>query len=193
MKKFAPGKFPALFWLLTIADTVGIYSNIALVHIFVKPLLIPSLMLGLYFSHIKAKGENIIFAALFFSFLGDVFLLFENNNPLFFIAGLSGFLITHICYIVFFLGIKPVIISLLKKQPLLVLMVLGYGTWLICFLYPHLGKLKLPVIIYAFTICTMLLCSLHIFLSVNKPANKYYVLGAASFVLSDSILAMHHQ
>jgi uncharacterized membrane protein YhhN len=49
----------------------------------------------------------------------------------------------------------------------------------------------MPVMVYATVICTMLLCSLHIFLKVNKPANILYLLGAALFVLSDSLLAIN--
>jgi uncharacterized membrane protein YhhN len=59
------------------------------------------------------------------------------------------------------------------------------------FLYPHLGDLKIPVMVYAAVICTMLMCSLHIFFKVNPPANVYYLAGAALFVLSDSLLALN--
>ena len=37
----------------------------------------------------------------------------------------------------------------------------------------------------------MLLCSLHVFLKVNTPANVFYLVGAAFFVLSDSLLAIN--
>ena len=85
--------------------------------------------------------------------------------------------------------IKSDHISLLKKQPLLIVLVLAYGLCLVWLLYPHLGHLKIPVIVYAAIICTMLLCSLHVFLKINKPAADLYLLGAAAFVLSDSLLA----
>jgi uncharacterized membrane protein YhhN len=45
--------------------------------------------------------------------------------------------------------------------------------------------------VYAAVICSMLLCSLHIFLKVNKPANLFYLVGAVFFVLSDSLLAIN--
>jgi len=37
----------------------------------------------------------------------------------------------------------------------------------------------------------MLLCSLHIFYKVNKKAAVHYLLGAAAFVLSDTLLAVN--
>ena len=45
--------------------------------------------------------------------------------------------------------------------------------------------------VYAAVICTMLLCSLHVYLKVNKKAAVYYLSGAAAFVLSDSLLAVN--
>jgi len=36
----------------------------------------------------------------------------------------------------------------------------------------------------------MLLCSLHIFLKVNRKAARYFLIGAAAFVISDSLLAI---
>lgn len=45
--------------------------------------------------------------------------------------------------------------------------------------------------VYAAVICTMLLCSLHIFVKVNAPANRLFLSGAAFFVLSDSLLAIN--
>jgi uncharacterized membrane protein YhhN len=69
--------------------------------------------------------------------------------------------------------------------------VIAYGLSLIWLLFPYLGSLKIPVIVYAAVICTMLLCSLHVFLKVKSPSNIFYLLGAASFVLSDSLLAFN--
>ena len=182
MKRINADKFAVLFWLLAIADVAGIYTHIISIHFLAKPLLIPALIAWLCLSNTNAKGKNIILTGLVFSFLGDVFLLFENLNPIFFITGLASFLITHICYIIFFLRIKTVAVSLLKKQPLIVPIILCYGACLIWLLFPHLGKLKIPVIVYGLTICTMLICSLHIFLSVSVPSNKYYFGGAALLV-----------
>jgi uncharacterized membrane protein YhhN len=62
---------------------------------------------------------------------------------------------------------------------------------LVILLLPHLGELKIPVVLYATVICSMLLGSLHIYLKTNRPANKLFVLGATLFVLSDSLLAIN--
>ena len=184
-------KLTIAFLLLTVIDLVAIITPFPLLHFIAKSLLIPMLILLLYFTSTLVQGKNLLLGALFFSWLGDIFLLFETTHKLFFIYGLICFLSTHICYIIYFLRIPSVKRSLLLKQPVLLFLVPAYGVALVWFLFPHLGNLKLPVMIYAVVICTMLLCSLHVFSRINTPANRYYVLGALAFVLSDSSLAIN--
>jgi uncharacterized membrane protein YhhN len=183
-------KWSFAFWALTLLDLWGVAENIEILHFIAKPMLIPALLLLLFYSNSSMPGKSFLVAGLFFSWLGDVFLLFEHKQALFFIFGLASFLTTHIFYTIYFLRIRSQKTSLLKKQPVLIALVLAYGITLVWQLYPHLGDLKLPVMVYAAVICSMLLCSLHVFLKVNKKAARYYLLGAASFVVSDSFLAI---
>lgn len=177
------------FWVLALVDVAGIAANIELLHFIAKPLLIPALILLLFYTKSTVPRKKLLLTGLFFSWLGDVFLLFEYKHDLFFIFGLASFLTTHIFYIIYFLKIKSANKSLLQKHPVLIAIVLAYGITLVWLLYPHLSDLKLPVMVYAAIICTMLLCSLHIFLKINKKAAGLYLMGAAAFVLSDSLLA----
>jgi uncharacterized membrane protein YhhN len=172
-------------------DIAGIAANIEILHFIAKPLLIPALMMLVFYTRSNVANKNLLLTGLFFSWLGDVFLLFEYKFDLFFIFGLVSFLTTHIFYIFYFLRIKSEKPSLLKKQPVLIALVLAYGITLVWQLYPYLGDLKLPVMVYATVICSMLLCSLHVFLKVNKKAAASYLLGAAAFVISDSLLAVN--
>ena len=184
-------KMALAFWVLALVDIAGITANQQMLHFIAKPLLIPALLLLLFFTKSSLYGKNLLFAGLFFSWMGDVFLLFEYKHALFFIFGLASFLTTHIFYIVYFLRIQSQKTSLLKKQPVLIALVLAYGITLVWQLYPFLGDLKLPVMVYAAVICSMLLCSLHIFLKVNKTPAVFYLSGAAAFVISDSLLAIN--
>ncbi|MEO6550346.1 MAG: lysoplasmalogenase [Ferruginibacter sp.] len=179
-----------VFWLLTLCDLLVIIFNEHPLHSVIKPLLMPALALALlYFPTLI--GRIFIGTGLFFSWVGDIFLLLENYNSLFFIAGLVSFLLTHLCYIIYFLSIKNGLPSLLKSAPFYCILVIGYGIGLVWLLYDHLGVLKIPVMIYAAIICSMLLCSIHIYLKAGAPANCYYVAGALLFVLSDSLLAIN--
>jgi uncharacterized membrane protein YhhN len=184
--------FALLFWFVVAADIVGIAMNIPLLHYIAKPLLMPVLLLhGHTGTSDHAATKKYLMAALFFSWLGDVFLLFESRHPLFFIFGLVSFLTTHIIYIIYFLKNSSAAVSLLQKQPLLPVLVVAYGVSLVWLLYPHLGGLKIPVVLYATVICTMLICSLHIFLKLRSPANWFFLSGALLFVISDSLLAIN--
>jgi uncharacterized membrane protein YhhN len=191
MKDKVQIQWAILFGVLVAVDILGITAGISIVHFIAKPLLIPGLILLLKMSKTTVPRKSLLLTGLVFSWLGDMFLLFEDKNALFFIFGLASFLTTHIFYIIYFLKIRSSADSLLKKQPWIVLLIAGYGLVLVWFLYPYLGDLKIPVMVYATVICGMLLCSLHIFLKVNKPANILYLLGASLFVLSDSLLALN--
>ena len=180
-----------LFWILTFIDIAVIGYELSNIHFLVKPLLIPVLIFLLIYAKVDDNQKWWLLTGLFFSFLGDVFLLFESKNALFFIFGLASFLITHICYIIYFLKIKSTQISLLRQQPWMVALVAGYGCSLILLLYPRLGELKIPVTIYAAVICCMLLCCLHVFYKTGRPANVYFVAGAMLFVISDSLLSVN--
>ena len=178
------------FILIAAVQLAAIWFNIEAVRFFTKPLLMPVLALAVYGNSHSNKGLAIIITALLFSFAGDSFLLFDYLNPLYFIFGLVCFLITHILYIIYFLGIKTAQPSLLKKYPWIILVVVAYGSGLVYFLYPALGDLRLPVIVYAIVICSMLLASLHVYSRVKAAAARLFVAGALFFVISDSLLAI---
>ena len=80
------------FWVLAFLDLLGIAAGIEILHFTVKPLLIPVLILLLLKTRSTVPGKNLLMTGLFFSWMGDVFLLFENKQPLFFIFGLASFL-----------------------------------------------------------------------------------------------------
>lgn len=182
---------PWLFWLLALTDMAGIALDVQALHFIAKPLLVPVLMGWLIAAKSAAPLKKIILAGLFFSWLGDVFLLFEYKMSILFIFGLASFLTTHIFYIYYFLKLPAGKTSLLKKQPWLIVLVAAYGTGLVWFLYPRLGDLTLPVLLYATVICIMLICSLHAYNQVNSKAGWYYAAGAMAFVVSDSLLAIN--
>jgi uncharacterized membrane protein YhhN len=183
--------FSRLFWLVTLTDLLGMQLGVTWLHVIAKPLLMPLLIAMLFYSGIAGTKKKWILIGLFFSWLGDLFLLLDSKVPIFFIVGLGSFLITHIFYILYFLSIENSSPSLLKKQPLLIVLTLCYGSALVVLLFPYLGDLKIPVILYAAVICTMLLCSLHISRKLPAPSNSYFVAGALLFVLSDSLLAIN--
>lgn len=180
-----------IFIAIAALQIIAIHFNFPALRFISKPLLMPVLAIVVYSNCEKCRERNLIIAALLFSFSGDSFLLLEDKQPLFFIFGLVSFLITHLLYIIYFLGIKPLGNSLLKTHPYLPLLIAGFGAGLIYLLYPWLGEMKIPVMVYAAIICSMLLCSFYMYKSVKQSVGLQFIAGAVLFVLSDSLLAIN--
>jgi len=179
-----------LFWIVVLADLAGIGLGIPLLHFICKPLLMPALIFAVLSFGIPGTNRTKIIAALIFSFLGDVFLLLENRFPVFFLVGLGCFLLAHIFYIVYFIG-QHGPGSMAKKNPILILPVIAYAACLLYLLAPVLGDLKIPVFIYATVISVMLCSTLFLGSKTERRSRPLFIMGAASFVLSDSLLAIN--
>lgn len=180
-----------LFLFVLVADLVCIQLQNETGQYVFKPLLM--LLLIVYFlSQTKlwiTSLKNWIVAALFFSWLGDVLLMFQDRNSLFFLLGLSAFLVAHIFYIVFFHNIRAK--ERIKNNVWLLLVVVIYYAVLISILSPYLGTMKLAVRIYGIVISFMLLLAMHMGFIKNKMAGQRMLGGALLFVISDSLLAIN--
>jgi uncharacterized membrane protein YhhN len=172
-------------------DIVAISFHNQQIPFIAKPLLLPVLMITVFSSSHNSDRRWLIMIGLFFSFAGDIFLLFEESNSLFFILGLASFLITHVFYILFFLSPKKGGRSLLIQKPFLILLVTVYSGVLLFLLIPKLGALTVPVVLYAVILSTMFLCSLYVYNNVRRAAGSLFIAGAGFFVISDSLLAIN--
>jgi uncharacterized membrane protein YhhN len=188
-KKNTP--FLLLLFLITLADiyfTLTGEGN----RLYTKPLLMPLLML-VYFrgQDNNTSFSGLIYAALICAWLGDIFLLFEQHDGFYFILGLSSFLTAHIFYIIYFLRIPSDQQSYFKKRPLMFLAVVAYIIELLYLLWGKLDMLRIPVLIYALVIGTMLTLALWQYRRINNHTSHLFIAGAALFVLSDSALAIN--
>lgn len=191
MQLFIRKNILLFFLIIAACDSLVVALNLETLHFILKPLLVPTLIVAVLLSTNLSFGRNILVTGLFFSFIGDIFLLIDDQYPFLFIIGLICFLLTHLCYCWYFLQIKQSSTSLLKRNPFLALIPLAYTTGLLLILMPTLGSLKIPVIIYAVVLGCMLLCSLFAFKSVFPEAAILFTAGAIFFVLSDSLLAIN--
>ena len=116
-------------------------------------------------------------------------LIFQGKDSLFFLLGLSAFLLAHVFYIVFFHNIR--LREVIKSNPWLLLIVVIYYAVLISLLSPYLGSMKLPVRIYGIVISFMFLLAIHMLFIKNKKAGQWMFFGALLFVISDSALAIN--
>lgn len=185
-------KIKAIFWLVALAHFTASALSLTVMLAITKTMLMPLLVLLLVKAvPLKANNNRLLLLALLFSWAGDVLLLFAYKSELYFIAGLASFLCAHIMYIFYFVNIKGPNPSLLKQRPWLVGAALLYIAAFLYLLYPNLGALRLPVLVYACVIITMLLCSLHIYRQLPKQTANTFVVGAMFFVFSDSLLAIN--
>lgn len=180
-----------LFAVILIGDLIGIQLENDLMQFIFKPLIIP-VIIGLFQSQVNnvIKGINKwVVLALAFSWVGDVLLMFQEKNSIFFLAGLSSFLLAHIFYIIYFHKVR--IIENVKSNPWLLVIVVVYYAALISFLSPFLRAMKLPVRIYGIVISFMFMLAMHMLFIKNKLAGRWMLFGALLFVISDSLLAIN--
>ena len=159
--------------------------------VYLKPLLIPILILLTYQSKVTTTPKAIL-TALLFSWLGDTILIFADINPWCFIAGLVFFLIAHIAYIYCFTKQEAIIQHTHKFQywfgyTLILIYLFGF----LSFLLPKLGDLQIPVGCYAMTISLMLIEALKGHFNWKQKGKTQILIGALFFVISDSILAIN--
>lgn len=174
---------------VAVLELLFIYFNQSTLRWYSKPLLMPLLMLGFYITAANREGVlfKFLFAALFLSWCGDILLQMKG----FFIPGLLAFLLAHICYIFYFLGIDKTKKGWIQLQPLMLLPVLLYILLFLYLLFPYLGSFTIPVIVYGITIGSMLLMAMNTKYKLEARTSALFIRGALLFVISDSVLAVN--
>ncbi len=180
-----------IFFIILVADLVAVQGQYKIAEYFIKPLIIIWLIAWfvLQLRYIRNSLKKWIIFALFFSWLGDMLLMFHLEDPLFFLLGLSSFLVAHIFYIIFFHFVR--IKEMVKSRWYLLLIVALYYAIVVAILSPYLGDMKLPVRIYAVVISFMFLLAIHMLFIKNKTTGLWMMAGAILFVVSDSLLAFN--
>jgi len=140
----------------------------------IKPL--PVLVMALWVaSAARGRAAWMVVAGLVLSLVADVVI--ERS----FLAGLAVFLLAHVAYVAAFLMRDT------TPRPLLLLPVLVWGVLMVWRLWPGLGGLRLPVIVYAAAIAAMVWRAA----AAAAGAGEWItILGALLFAASDSILAL---
>jgi uncharacterized membrane protein YhhN len=186
LKDFAKIYFVILLLHLVAID-VG--DDVNLIYLS-KPLLLFSLI-AFFLSHTpkRSRAEKLFLGGLIFSLIGDVLLMFTEKAELYFMLGLGAFLLAQVNYILAFLNDARGKGGLVKAKPWLALPVLLYGAWFVYKLYPGLGHLLLPVVVYAAVLMFMLIAAINRGGAVLPRSASLLIIGALFFVLSDSALA----
>jgi uncharacterized membrane protein YhhN len=162
------------------------------ISIAIKALIIPLLML-LYYRLVRSQMNSfhrLILAALLFSWIGDVTLQLNQFNDIFFMVGLSGFLIAQLVYLSAFFSTRGPSILFFKKNWLFLPLIV-YGIGILWLLFDGLGDMMIPVIAYTAVILTMLAAAINRKEKVNRLSYNLVLIGALFFILSDSLIAIN--
>ncbi len=183
-----------LFWLIAIFHQAGEVIEEPALRFFTKPLLMP-LLIAWYFLATRQNRTSVhwlMMVALVFSCAGDMFLMYTTE--LFFLLGLISFLITHVLYIVVFKKQTKAVggTLLLKQKPYLALPVAALAAVLIALVFNRIEQaMKIPVIVYATVITTMVITALNRHQKVSNQSFQSVFIGAVLFMLSDSLIALN--
>jgi uncharacterized membrane protein YhhN len=162
---------------------------------YISKFLLPFILIFQF--HAGTEGIPAIFriamlAALFFSGLGDMFLIFSEQKSLFFTCGLVTFMLSLLSYIGFFLKIRYTNYPLPRCQWAFIF---GAQAAIILFIFmvlPYLGGMTLPVIIFSLIAAVMLQAVKHAFRLGDQPTGWYALAGAGLYIISCAIIAIHH-
>lgn len=127
--------------------------------------------------------RNAIAIGLLFSLAGDVFLMLPADL---FLQGLISFLLAHLCYIAAFTSKTGWRSSVLAALPFVI-----YTALLLWILWPHVGAMKLPVLIYGSVLGAMAWRACEMWRQHRGLAELSAFIGAVLFLISDSALAYH--
>jgi uncharacterized membrane protein YhhN len=134
-------------------------------------------------SRVSSIYKYMIVAGLVCSLVGDIFLMLPSDR---FIPGLLSFLVAHLFYIAAFAsgGARPS--AIWYAIPFLI-----YGAVMLWILSPHLGRMRLPVVVYMLVILVMAWQALSRWLGTEQAGSAHAFFGALLFTISDSILAVN--
>jgi uncharacterized membrane protein YhhN len=129
------------------------------------------------------RGKLTLFAlALLFSAAGDAFLAYDGVRL--FVPGLASFLVTHVLYaVVFVFATKGEVAPMSAGRKVMLAVIPTFAVAYSAVLWPHLGSLAIPVVLYIAAIVVMAMLSLRV-RAIEVP------LGAVLFMVSDSLISL---
>lgn len=123
-------------------------------------------------------GPRVIVVALFFCFLGDLFLDLGDD---WFLVGMAAFAAAHVCFVTFF--VRRGSLDALRSRPWIVAILLLAAIALLAWVWGGLEPgLRGPVVVYALLLSATAATSLAVDLRAG--------IGALLFLFSDAVIAL---
>jgi uncharacterized membrane protein YhhN len=182
-----------VFFIVALGELVAIAAQLEQLGMVCKPLIMVTL--GAYYLLSAGVDRSfVVLLAIIFSLAGDTSLMFDSVNSIYFIIGLVSFLISHVFYIIAYRQHQNAeytdALQGIQKLRAAFPIVLA-GTGLVVILYPSLGVLKFPVIVYALVLVVMVLNALFRTGRTSVVSFWFVFVGAMFFMVSDSLLAFN--
>jgi uncharacterized membrane protein YhhN len=182
-----------LFLAATIADLSFLIEGNSSMRFFSKPLILIGLI-AYFYQITKPIAFTLltksILAALIFSWIGDILLMWSSL----FIYGLGAFLMAHICYIIGFrvAQTSPIRMDQLNfvKAFFFNLPIYIMAAFTFYLINPNLGSMKIPVIGYIIVIVSMVVTARERFKKCTPASFWQVFIGALFFFVSDGIIAI---
>lgn len=173
-----------IYFIVTALDLIGVGLKVDWLVLICKPLMMTSLMA--FYWVVSTRRSKLYLGALFFSLLGDIFLLDKEGQ---FLLGIGAFLVTQILFIILVLkrssrSSKSNLIW--SAIPFLIYLVLLMRT-----LAPELDDLFYPVLIYGSVISVFGITALNYHLNQRNAESLILLSGALLFIASDSMIALN--
>lgn len=179
-----------LFVLALLGVIVSEQLDWEMIYVVCKPMVMISLIIHYYVSLRSHERSTMAIVAMLLSLAGDVLLM----KPEYFIPGLIAFLLAHVAYILVYrqhrLAESTNELQGIQRIRLAFPIVLA-GTGLVVVLYPRLGDLTIPVMVYALVITVMALTALFRYGRTTSQSFWLVFFGAVLFMISDSVLAVN--
>ncbi|MEZ5001251.1 MAG: lysoplasmalogenase [Bacteroidales bacterium] len=160
----------------------------------VKPWLL--VWIGAYFFVFAKKRDLVPLAllAFLFSWAGDMFLMVAHTSEMLFFAGVGGFFVAQLFYIVLFLksGRESGEKGFIARYPLWALPFVAYLVSILWLLVGNMQGIMIPVIvIYAFSLIGMSIAAFNRKGRVSPESFRLLFAGSLFFVVSDSMIAIN--
>ena len=183
------------FYCISVINLFEQVINTRWLDLATKPLLM--ITLGLFYLLARKEKFNLLsklmVVALVFSWCGDVLLMLQGKFESIFIFGLAAFLIAHIFYIFSYTQAKhqepgELNPSFVRTR---IIFLIFIGAALIYMLYPNLGEMLIPVMLYTIVIISMGISAV---LRRGWTTDKSFIMvysGALLFIMSDAMIGIN--
>ncbi|MCR5518856.1 MAG: lysoplasmalogenase [Bacteroidales bacterium] len=179
-----------LFLVLSVLDVAFIAFGNETVPLYIKPLLMPSLALTVllqYLPEIKDSQLWLLIVGLYFHCMGDVLLMFDSKDIIYFALGLGAFLIGHCFYLTLLFqglgGFRSFKEFLIVAVPVILAPVL---TGLFGVKWP----MSAAVVVYAYTLMVVTGVGL-LWKMRGREFWRRIFFGGLLFIISDGMLALN--